>query len=103
MLCQGPKNWFKYKHVSISMVHKICSSKLCFFSFSLSQELKLPVKFVLYKWRHNYEFNSASSSKDYLFICCTHVKQNPYPKAPDDDLDPGTAAKIVWEIHKKRN
>ena len=51
----------------------------------------------------NYEFNSASSSKDYLFVCCAQVKQKPYLKAPDDDLDPGTAAKIAWEIHKKRN
>ena len=54
-------------------------------------------------WRHNYEFNSASSSKDYLLVCCAQVKQKPYLKAPDDDLDPGTAAKIAWEIHKKRN
>ena len=40
---------------------------------------------------------------DYLFVCCTHVKQKPYLKAPDDDLDPGTAANIVWEIHRKGN
>ena len=53
--------------------------------------------------RHNYEFNSASSLKDYLFVCCAQVKQKPYLKAPDDDLDPGTASKIAWEIHKKRN
>jgi len=31
------------------------------------------------------------------------VKQKPYLKAPDDDLDPETAARIAWENHKKRN
>lgn len=103
MLCQGPKNiigsntsmlaflWFiKFTHSDCAFLHSACHKKL-------------PVKFVLYKWRHNYEFNSASSSKDYLFVCCAQVKQKPYLKAPDDDLDPGTAAKIAWEIHKKRN
>jgi len=31
------------------------------------------------------------------------VKSKPYLKAPADDLDPQTAAKIAWENHKKRN
>ena len=31
------------------------------------------------------------------------MKQKPYLKAPPDDLDPETAAKIAWENHKKRN
>ncbi|XP_015774970.1 PREDICTED: ubiquitin carboxyl-terminal hydrolase 8-like isoform X1 [Acropora digitifera] len=31
------------------------------------------------------------------------VKQKPYLKAPSDDLDPETAAKIAWENHKMRN
>ena len=83
--------WFiKFTHPDCALLHSACHKKL-------------PVKFVLYKWRHNYEFNSASSSKDYLFVCCAQVEQKPYLKAPDDDLDPGTAAKIACEIRKKRN
>ena len=38
-----------------------------------------------------------------MFVCCAKVNQKRYLKAPDDDLDPGTAAKFAWEIHKKRN
>lgn len=31
------------------------------------------------------------------------MEQKPYLKAPDDELDPATAARIAWENHKKRN
>lgn len=31
------------------------------------------------------------------------VKQKPYLRAPPDDLDPESAAKIAWENHKRRN
>lgn len=50
------------------------------------------------KAKYTFTTNTALST-----LSSSQVKQKPYLKAPSDDLDPETAAKIAWENHKMRN